>query len=412
MRIFSLLMILVFMTACSSQEAPPQAIATTPIEALSIQNINQVAGAIPSPVSADIIAEADAEFLLLTNIYERITPSVVNIEGEISHGDDVSPDLSRGSGFIYSSEGHIITNAHVVKASSNIRVTFNDGYVTTARLIGIDTFSDLAVIQVDNQSERLRPLALGNSDLVKVGQRAIAIGNPFGLNSSMSVGIISGLGRTLRSAELIDSSVIPGFDNPSIIQIDTPINPGNSGGPLLNSEGLVIGVNTAIRSDTGVFQGVGFTVPSNTVKRVVPELILSGRVDYPWLGISVMPEDNGFGVAGLAEPLNLPVKSGVLLRGITSDSPADKAGLRGGKDITEVRGTLVCSGGDIVIAINGQYVQNMDELVTYLILNSSPGDAVILMVVRGRNTFEVPVTLESRPTSGETNNIDCSTGQS
>jgi len=180
---------------------------------------------------------------------------------------------------------------------------------------------------------------------------------------------------------------------------------------LLDSEGLVIGVNTAIRSDTGVFQGVGFTVPSNTVKRVVPELIKSGQVNYPWLGISVMPEDNGFGVAGLAEPLNLPVKSGVLLREITVGSPADKAGLHGGKDITEVRGTLVCSGGDIIVSINGKYVQNMDELVTYLILNSSPGDAVILMVVRGHDTFEVPVTLESRPTSGATKTIDCSTEQ-
>jgi 2-alkenal reductase len=411
MRVFVILVISLFVLTSCGQDATPQGIVSTPIEALPIQNISQQSGIPPTPVSIEIVEEADAEYLLLTNIYERTTPSIVNIESEISNGDGLTPNLTRGSGFIYDSDGHIITNAHVTKGARTIRVTFNDGYVTNARLVGLDTFSDLAVLKVDTIPDRLIPLILGNSNTVKVGQRAIAIGNPFGLNSSMTVGIVSGVGRTLRSAELIDASVMPGFDNPSIIQTDTPINPGNSGGPLLNSYGVVIGVTTAIRSDSGIFQGVGFAVPADTVRRVVPAIIETGRVDYPWMGISVMPEDNGFGVAGLAEPLGLPVNRGVLLRGVTQGSPADLAGLRGGQSIMEVRGTLVCSGGDIIIAVNDYYIATMDDLVSYLILNARPSDTVNLLVIRGNDTFEVPMTLQSRPTTNDATTIDCSTGQ-
>lgn len=403
-----LLIVAVIATACG-QDATPQGIVSTPIEALPIQNVSQQGQLPPTPVSNEIVQEADAEYLLLTNIYERTTPSIVNIEGEIPNGEGLTPDITRGSGFVYDNDGHIITNAHVTKDTKTIRVTFSDGYVTNGRLVGLDTFSDLAVVKVDVTAERLRPLFLGDSNAVKPGQRAIAIGNPFGLNSSMTVGIVSGVGRTLRSAELIDTTVMPGFDNPSIIQIDTPINPGNSGGPLLNSYGAVIGVNTAIRSDTGVFQGVGFAVPADTVRRVVPEIIEKGQVEYPWMGISVMPEDNGFGVAGLSEPLGLPVNRGVLLRGITVGSPAQEAGLRGGQRISDVRGTLVCSGGDIIVAVNDYYIDNMDDLVSYLVLNTRVGDVIRLIVIRNGDTFEVPLTLQSRPTSNDTTVIDCST---
>jgi len=409
MRVMIVMMIAVFMLVACGQDTPPQGVISTPIEALPIQNVSQQGDAPPTPVSNEIVQEADAEYLLLTNIYERTTPSIVNIEGEIPNGEGITPDITRGSGFVYDNEGHIITNAHVTKDTRAIRVTFNDGYVTSGRLVGLDSFSDLAVIKVETSPDRLNPLFLGDSNAVKVGQRAIAIGNPFGLNSSMTVGIVSGVGRTLRSAELIDATVMPGFDNPSIIQIDTPINPGNSGGPLLNSYGAVIGVNTAIRSDTGVFQGVGFAVPADTVRRVVPEIIETGRVEYPWMGISVMPEDNGFGVAGLSEPLGLPAQRGVLLRGVTAGSPADEAGLRGGRQITDVRGTLVCSGGDIIVAVNDYYIENMDDLVSYLVLNTRVDDTIRLIIIRGGETFEVPLTLRSRPTSNDTQTIDCST---
>ncbi len=408
MRVMVSLLLVLVLVGCA-QDATPQGIVSTPIEALPIQNISQQGDLPPTPVSNEIVQEADAEYLVLTNIYERTTPSIVNIEGEIPNGEGLTPDLTRGSGFVYDGAGHIITNAHVTKDTQTIRVTFHDGYVTNGRLVGLDTFSDLAVIKVETAPERLRPLLLGDSNAVRPGQRAIAIGNPFGLNSSMTVGIVSGVGRTLRSAELIDATVMPGFDNPSIIQIDTPINPGNSGGPLLNSYGAVVGVNTAIRSDTGVFQGVGFAVPADTVRRVVPEIIANGRVEYPWMGISVMPEDNGFGVAGLAEPLGLPVNRGVLLRGVTVGSPAEQAGLRGGQQISDVRGTLVCSGGDIIVAVNDYYVENMDDLVSYLVLNTRVGDVIRLIVIRNGETFEVPLTLLSRPTTNDTQTIDCST---
>lgn len=411
MRLIVVFMIALLTLVACSGDVTPQGIVSTPIEALPIQNISQQVEQLPTAVPVEIVAEADAEYMLLTNIYERTTPSVVNIESEIPSGDGLSPDLARGSGFIYDDQGHIVTNAHVTKGAQAIRVTFNDGYVTSARLIGLDTFSDLAVLKVETTPERILPLVLGYSDSIKVGQRAIAIGNPFGLNSSMTVGIVSGIGRTLRSAELIDTTVMPGFDNPSIIQIDTAINPGNSGGPLLNSFGVVVGVNTAIRSDSGIFQGVGFAVPADTVRRVVPDIIANGRVEYPWMGISVMPEDNGFGVAGLSEPLGLPVNRGVLLRGVTKGSPADLAGLRGGQSISDVRGTLVCSGGDIIVAVNDYYVKNMDDLVSYLILNASPDDTVNLIIIRGDETFEVPMTLQSRPTTNDAVTVDCSSEQ-
>lgn len=372
------------LAACQTA-LPPQA---TPIESLPVNVVFQDQA--PTAVPQAIIDAADAEYLLLTNIYERVAPSVINIQ--VVGGLDVG----RGSGFILDTQGHIVTNAHVVEGAQNIEVTFNSGYVTMAEIVGLDAYSDLAVIRVNTDEARLLPVTLADSDTVRVGERAIAIGNPFGLASSMTLGIISGLGRQLPSAELMNAG-LSSFRNPSIIQVDTDINPGNSGGPLLNSRGEVIGVNAAIRTDTGVAQGVGFAVPANTVKRVAPELIANGRVDYAWLGISTRVEDDGFSVAALAEPLNLPVEAGVLVDRVTVNSPADKAGLQGGTRSVIVRGASICSGGDIIIAVNDLYVKNMDELVGYLVVNAVPGEVVNLLVVRGSETFEIPLTLESRP---------------
>lgn len=390
----------ILLAACSADPRFDNAVSSTPIADLPI-SVGAPPGSdgMATPIPQSIIDEADAEYLLLANVYDRTTPSIINIEADVYSDTGAYVDTSRGSGFVYDMQGHVITNAHVIRSARAIRVTFNNGYIATAQVVGVDTYSDIGVIKVDAPVDRLQPLALIDSDTVRVGQRAIAIGNPFGLSSSMSVGIVSGLGRTLRSAALIDATALPGFQNPAIIQTDTPINPGNSGGPLLNSHGEVIGVTTAIRTESGVFQGVGFAVPANTVKRVVPELIENGQVEYAWMGISVEPEDNGFGVAGLSEPLNLPVSAGVLIRGVTVGSPADEAGLRGGTRIVDVRGAPVCIGGDIIVAIDGRYVRNMDELVAYLVMNTAPGDTVDLMVVRGRETFELPMTLQSRPSS-------------
>lgn len=398
LRYAILLVVLVsLLAACQGAPLPPAAVASTPVSGLVNTAFQSQS---PTPVSAEVINEADAEYLLLTNIYERLAPSVVNIEVSVEtpHPEIVEFGISRASGFVLDTEGHIVTNAHVVDGAQEISVTFNDGYVTTAELIGVDVFSDLAVVKVNVNPERLHPVMIGDSDSVQVGARAIAIGNPFGLASSMTVGIVSGLGRQLPSAELINNDITPGFQNPSIIQVDTDINPGNSGGPLLNSQGEVIGVNTAIRTESGIFEGVGFAVPAATLRRVVPELIANGQVEYAWLGITVLPVDEGYGVAALAEPLGLPVEAGVLINNVSSDSPASKGGLQGGSHLETVRGRAVCAGGDIIVAINGAFIATMDELVSYLVVNTAPGDTVTLLVVRGNETFEVPITLESRPT--------------
>ncbi len=369
----------------------------------------QLAGAALTPAS-ELVAAADAEYALITEIYERASPSVVNVESAFTVADSDAEEKRRGSGFVYDRVGHVVTNAHLVKDADSITVTLHNAWVTDARLQGLDSFSDLAVLKIETAQERLTPLQIGESANLKVGQRAISIGSPFGLNNSMTMGIVSGLGRSLRSAELIDGPQMPGFDNPAIIQIDTPINPGTSGGPLLNSSGQVIGITTAIRSDNGVFQGVGFAVPADTMRRVVPELIERGRVDYAWMGLSVMPEDGGFGVAGLSEALGLTVERGVLLKGVARGSPAALAGLRGGHEIIEVRGQAVCTGGDLIIAINDYHIKNLDDLNAYLIQNTVPGDEIELLVIREKRTFKAELRLQPRPNDNRPT-LDCdSTG--
>jgi len=356
--------------------------------------------ATPTALSDEIINAADAEYLLLSNIYARSSPSVVNIE--VVSG----AETRRGAGFIYDRQGRVVTNAHLVKAADTITVTLRNALALQAELVGLDSFSDLAVIKVSAADGRLAPLRIGESASVKVGQRAISIGNPYGLKASLTTGIVSGLGRTLPSAELIEAGAAAGFDNPSIIQIDAAVHPGNSGGPLLDSKGLVIGITTAMQSDSGQFQGIGFAVPADTMRRVIPDLIAAGRVEYAWMGISVMPEDGGYGVAGLSEALDLPVERGVLLRGVSEGSPAHLAGLRGGDTLVDIRGKSVCSGGDLIVAVNGYYFDNLDALITYLVQNTRPGDELELVVIRGRQASDVKVRLQSRP-SKDRSIIDC-----
>lgn len=379
----------------SQVEPPPSAAASTPLN--DLVSFRAQGRETPTPIPQEIIDAADAEYLLLQNIYARVTPSVVNIDVTVSSSQSSIVDQSSGSGFIYDDAGHIITNAHVVNGATDILITFHDGYVASATLVGLDAYSDIAVVKLEDvDRSRLYPVVFGNSETLRVGERAIAIGNPFGLASSMTAGIVSGLGRQLPSAELLGNSLVS-FNNPSIIQVDTDINPGNSGGPLLNSRGQVIGVNTAIRTESGVFSGVGFAVPAQTVLRVVPELIERGKVDYSWLGISTVPAGNGLSVAGMATQLELPVTSGVLIEGVTPNSPAAKAGLRGGDHPVAVRGREVCAGGDIIVAVNDYYVDDMDDLVAYLVTNTRPGDTVTMLIIRGGETFDLPLKLESRP---------------
>jgi S1-C subfamily serine protease len=410
-RLWLFSVVLMMTAACAGRDnAPPAAgTVTTPVADLPVSasfRAQQPTG-VPTAVPAEVIAAADAEYLLLTNIYERLSPSVVNIEVIVDTGNPDFFDDASGSGFIYDMQGHIITNAHVVADTTAVSVTFSDGYITPAEIVGVDPFSDLAVIRVNVEPERLLPVTIGDSTLVRVGQRAIAIGNPFGLASSMTVGIVSALGRQLPSGEMISAEIPPGYNNPSIIQVDASINPGNSGGPLLNSQGEVIGVNSAIRTESGIFEGVAFAIPARTVQRVVPELIANGEVEYAWLGITSLSAEDGLGVAALAETLTLPVTRGVLIDTIIPGSPASEAGLRGGDRSQRIRNQNVCVGGDIIVAVNDVYIANMDELLGYLVANARPGDVVEMIVVRGDQTFAVPVTLAARPTDDTTLDLSC-----
>jgi S1-C subfamily serine protease len=345
----------------------------------------------PTPVPERLIIEADAEELLLINLYERANPAVVNISVAADLFSDDPIDFGTGSGFVIDKEGHIVTNNHVVADADEMRVTFADGSVVMAALVARDQDSDLAVIKVDVDQNRLFPLELGDSSSLRVGQRVIAIGNPWDLGGTMTVGIVSALGRSLRGRTTLDGGF---YSIPDVIQTDAAINPGNSGGPLLDSHGRVVGVNTAIRSLGDSNSGVGFAVPVDIVKRVVPALISEGRYRYPYLGIS---SSSSLAVAELSDELDLPVRRGVLVASVVPDGPAGKAGLRGGDEQIEIRGAIVDMGGDIILAIDDYELQDFGDLISYLVRETSVGQEVILTILRDGETLQMPLTLGERP---------------
>jgi S1-C subfamily serine protease len=344
----------------------------------------------PTPLPEETIAAVDMEDSLLINLYQRVNPAVVYVEVLVNDGGTLTP-LGSGSGFVIDTEGRIVTNNHVVEQADAVRVVFSDGGVADAQVLGLDPYSDLAVIQVDIPPERLVPLELSDSNTLQVGQRVVAIGNPFGLDGTMTVGIVSALGRTLPAQVLQGTGR---FSNPEIIQTDAAINPGNSGGPLLDVRGRVIGVNTAIRSLTGTNSGIGFAVPVNTVKRIVPALIEEGAYRYPYLGITY---DTRFTMAELAGPLGLPATHGALIDEVTPGTAADQAGLRGGNREVEVMGTTVNAGGDIIVAIDGTKLRDFDDLIAYLVRETEVGQEVTLTVIRDGEELEIPVILGERP---------------
>jgi S1-C subfamily serine protease len=333
----------------------------------------------PTPRPDDPLATAHAEEQLLIELYERVSPSVVHI----AVTTDSFGGGGTGSGFVLDTEGHIVTNNHVVEDAERILVRFADDTTAEAELIGADADSDLAVIQVDVRPDLLKPVELGDSDALRVGQRAVAIGNPFGFEQTMTTGIVSALGRVVRQES--------GFSLPRLIQTDAAINPGNSGGPLLDSRGRVIGVNTLIFSPSGSNSGVGFAVPVNAVKRVVPSLITTGRYADPWLGItgtSVTPL--------LAEALDLPVQQGVLVQSVVENGPANEAGLLGNDRQVEFEGAALGAGGDVIVALDGVALQDMDDLIVHL-AEARVGQTVTLTVLRDGAERTVKVTLEERP---------------
>ncbi len=321
----------------------------------------------------------DVEEQLVIDVYARVSPAVVCITAPQQFGECI------GSGFIIDREGHVVTNNHVASAAPQLLVSLADERTVAAELVGTDPGSDLAVLKIDVPAEELTVAELGDSAGIRVGQRTIAIGNPFGLERTVTTGVVSSVGRTLSRD---DSD----FQIAELIQTDAAVNPGNSGGPLLDSSGKVIGVNTAIASMTGSSSGVGFAVPVDIVKRVVPALIETGSYRHPWIGVSgrsITPE--------IVDALSLPVETGVLIFSVEPGSPAEAAGLRGGSREVAVSGIPMLGGGDILIAIGGEAVKRFDDMVNYLATRTSVGDEVLLTLVRDGEEIEVPVTLQERP---------------
>jgi S1-C subfamily serine protease len=398
-----------------------------------------------------------------TELFSKVQDSVVQIT--TTNREIAGPSSSGlGSGFIYDKNGHIITNYHVVALASlpgvysnnssspsdnntDIIVTFHDGSAYNARVVGSDPFSDIAVLRVENISEsKLIPLSFGNSSQVKIGEQVIAIGNPFGLSGTLTVGVVSGLGRTIPSLAVEEGPSLPGdnqgeqeqeqprlpripppfddlfpdipdlpfelpplipdqpqqqessgaFSIPDIIQTDAAINPGNSGGPLLNMKGQAIGMNTAIFSATGVYAGVGFAIPSNTITKVVPSLIATGSYQHPWLGligIDITPD--------IAKALGLGLEDakGFLVIGVNEGSPADKAGIRGGDKVANINGREIRLGGDIVLKIDNQDVRKIEDILTYLERYKHIGDTIQLTILRDGRPHTINITLTARPES-------------
>jgi S1-C subfamily serine protease len=335
----------------------------------------------PTPLPPELALEADVEEQLVINVYARVSPAVVCVRDRDHRGGCI------GSGFSFDGEGHIVTNNHVAEVLTEPLITLADERTVPAEVVGRDPGSDLAVLKIDIAPGQIRIVELGESASLKVGQRAIAIGNPFGLERTVTTGIISSLSRTLRR----DDS---GFLLAEIIQTDAAINPGNSGGPLLNSQGQVIGVNTAIRSTSGFNSGVGFAIPVDIVKRVVPELIATGHYRHTWLGVrgrTISPE--------MVEAMDLPIQTGVLIAAVEAGGPADLAGLRGGMREVLVSDLPMLEGGDIVTAIDGVPVKRFDDLINYLASQTSVGDVVAVTIVRGGQEMAVDIALQERPSS-------------
>lgn len=332
----------------------------------------------------------------LATLYDSINAGIVNIIIFPANAPAGSAPLGQGSGFVIDKDGYIVTNDHVVADAGDIEVDFPSGVKAYAELIGTDLDSDLAIIKVDVPSDALVPLPLGDSDAVKVGDTVVAIGNPFGLSSTMTVGIVSAVGRTLDSER--EAPTGGTFTAGDIIQTDAAINPGNSGGPLINLQGEVIGVNRAIRTDSTTAlgsptnSGIGFAVPVNIVRRVAPALIQNGVYEYPYVGVSSLSAS--IWNLKTIEALDLPSDAtGAYVTCVTPGGPAETAGVVGAAGCNEVG---VQPGGDLIVAIDQHPVREFSDLLSYLINNTRPGDTVTLTVIRDGDRTDIDVTLDSR----------------
>ncbi len=353
----------------------------------------------PSVVSIDVIEGASATSSNNQSPFGNQNPFGFNNPNNPNNQGQVPQSEALGSGFVWDTQGHIVTNNHVVAGATRITVTFADGTTVDAKLVGADPNSDLAVIQVPTNATTLVPVEVADSTQVKVGQVAIAIGNPYGLSNTMTEGIISALSRTLPVQSNSNSNSTNGaltggsYTIPDIIQTDAAINPGNSGGVLLNDQGQLIGVTAAIESGSQSNSGIGFVIPSAIVNKVVPSLIQTGTIKFSWLGISgttLTPDLNSAN--------NLPAnQKGALVVSVTSGGPAANAGLQGSNQQSTVSGQQVPTGGDVITAVNGQAVTTFDDLTAYLFLDTKPGQTVTLTVLRQGQQQNLSVTLGERP---------------
>ncbi|MGQ9566615.1 MAG: S1C family serine protease [Anaerolineae bacterium] len=352
--------------------------------------------ATPTPLPEDWVAQAEAEERLVVHLAASASRSVVSIRvvrpwEEMAaipeHGEGPFYQYSEGSGFFWDREGHIITNHHVVADALDIQVTLSSGLIVPASVVGSDTDSDLAVLRVDVPPDLSVPLELGDSSALQAGQRVIAIGNPYGLEHTVTSGIVSAVGRVVQQE-------LGGYSLAQVIQTDAAINPGNSGGPLLDLRGRVVGVNTFLYSETGSFAGVGFAVPIHMVKRIVQALMEKGVYEHPWIGIRGISLD-----PRVAQALGLSVAQGVLVQEVVAGSPAQKAGLRGGDHPYQVpyQTEPVLGGGDVILALDDHPLRNFDDLITYLQERTVVGQRVRLRILRDGREQEVSLVLEKRP---------------
>ena len=407
---------MIFLAACGTITLP--AFGQPSDAAPVIPQATQVAPVPESAVPSNSDGLLSAYQGTLENIYSTVSPSVVNIRVVSKSVDSTSnvPQIpgfpffnlpqqqgpqqqfqtALGSGFVWDQDGHIVTNNHVINGAAQIEVTFSDGTIVPATLVGADPDSDLAVIKVDVPTAQLHPVALADSNSIKVGQLAIAIGNPFGLEGTMTTGIISAIGRSLPTEQNVAGS----YSIPDIIQTDAPINPGNSGGVLVDANGALLGVTSAIESPVGTNAGIGFAIPSEIVNKVIPALIKDGKYIHTWLGISgttLIPD--------LANAMDLQTtQRGVLVEEIMPNSPAEKAGLRGSNEQATVNGQPVNVGGDVITAIDNQSVTDMEDLIAYLTRSTTVDQKITLDILRDGKKTTLDVTLVARPSVEERTN--------
>lgn len=385
--LMAILVIALATLACRLSPFATSAVPATAVPTYSPKATQESVTQNPS-AAGEVISLAERD-QVLADLYARVSPGVVSIQIVTQDGTGL------GSGFVYDKEGHIVTNYHVVEGAQQLEVDFSSGLKVYGEVLATDLDSDLAIVKVDVPADELTPLVLGDSDQLNVGQTVVAIGNPFGLNGTMTIGIVSAKGRTLDSLREADTNSY--FSAGDIIQTDAAINPGNSGGPLLNLNREVIGINRAIRTESSsesgepVNTGIGFAISSNILARVVPGLIRDGKYEYPYLGVTSQEELSLF----LIDELNLPQTTGAYITAVRPGSPADKAGLRGGSVETTI--TDLLAGGDLIIAVDGQPVRVFGDLLSYMITSKSPGDSIVLTILRDGEQKEVTVVLEKRP---------------